>query len=281
MRSTQSVVAVTLGLSLLAAPRAPAQDPPPGPPKILSIYREVVKPGKGAAHEKNEAAWAAAYAKATAPINYIAMTSVTGPAEAWFVEGRSDFSSIEKADQFIESNAALQAEVGAIAARDGELLDSSSHILAVLRDDLGYGSPVPIPKMRYFSVTTIRVKPGYGNEFATGSKVLKEAHEKAKLDERWAVYEVISGAPGGTFLVFQPMKSLAEMDAYREMHGKAFQDAMGEDNRARMRELTREAVASQTSQVFQLNPRMSAAAKEFVAGDPEFWTVKPAEAKKK
>jgi hypothetical protein len=281
MRRTASIVAAVIGTSLLAAPLLMAQAEPPGPPPFLSIYREVMKPGKAAAHEKNEATWAAAFAKASAPVNYIAMTSVTGPDEAWFLEGRDNIASIEKADQFIAGNPALEAEVGGIAARDGELVASSSHMLALLRKDLSYQANVAVPKMRYFSVTTIRVKPGYTSDFVANRKLLNEAHEKAKMDEHWAVYEVVSGAPGGTFLVFQPMKSLAEMDGFRDMHGKAYQDAMGEDNRTRTRDLTREATQSTINQVFRLNPKMSVPSKEFAAGDAEFWTPKPAEAAKK
>jgi hypothetical protein len=273
-----SVVSAGLGLALFGAPLVTAQMEPPA---VLSIYREVVKPGKGAAHEKNESAWAGAFSKAGAPVHYIGMTSVTGPDEAWFLEGRQDIASIEKQTQFVEGNPMLEAEVGAIAAREGDIVSNSSHMLAVLRKDLSYGSGVDLPKMRYMSVTTVRVKPGYNGDFEASRKLLNEAHEKAKMDESWAVFQVISGAPGGTFIIFQPMKSLAEMDGFREMHGKAYQDALGEEGRARTRDLSREALQSTTNQVFAFNPKMSAASKEFMAGDPAFWTPKPDETKKK
>jgi hypothetical protein len=281
MRRTASIVAAVIGTSLLAAPLLMAQAEPPGPPPILSIYREVMKPGKGAAHEKNEAAWAGAYSRTSAPINYIAMTSVTGPDEAWFLEGRDNFATVEKGNQFVEGNPALEAEIEAIAARDGELVSSSSHMLAVLRKDLSYRAGAAIPTMRYFTVTTIRVKPGYANDFAAHRKLINEAHDKAKMDERWAIYEVISGAPGGTFLVFQPMKSLAEMDGFRELHGKEYEDALGEEGRTRVRDLSRDAIQSTTNQVFRFNPKMSTVSREFAGKDPAFWTPKPAEPIKK
>ncbi len=52
------------------------------PPKVLQILREGVKPGKGVAHEKIEAAWPHTFASARSPTHYIAMKSVTGPSEA-------------------------------------------------------------------------------------------------------------------------------------------------------------------------------------------------------
>ena len=50
-----------------------------GPPKVLLIMREMVKVGKGSAHEKNEAAFAKAFAAVKAPDRYLAVTSFTSP----------------------------------------------------------------------------------------------------------------------------------------------------------------------------------------------------------
>ncbi|MEO7136682.1 MAG: hypothetical protein ABI037_03100 [Gemmatimonadales bacterium] len=51
---------------------------PEGRPKVLLIFREQVKPGKDSAHEKVEAGWPRAFAKAKWPTNYLAMTTMTG-----------------------------------------------------------------------------------------------------------------------------------------------------------------------------------------------------------
>ena len=283
MRRTVALAVAGVGFLWQGVVPVLAQSEPPKPPPILSIYREQVKPGKGGAHEKNELAWVQALAKAKAPAHYIAMTSVTGPDEAWFIEARDSFASVQKDQEAIMGNAALSAEIDAITARDGELLTASSHMLAVRRDDLGYRvGGRDIAKMRYVAATTIHVKPGYERDFVAFRKVVNEAHEKANMDEQWSAWEVISGAPSGTFLIFQPLASMAEMDGYRDMHGKEYQETMGEDNRARMRDLTREAIQSSTNQVFAFNPKMSHVTAEFAARDPEFWTPKPAaETKKK
>ena len=73
-----------IGVLLCGAAQALAQatgSMPPGPPKVLQIFREDVKVGKGAAHEKLEAAYAQAFKKAKWPTTYLAMSSVTGPGE--------------------------------------------------------------------------------------------------------------------------------------------------------------------------------------------------------
>ena len=272
--SALAVVVVLAGV----AP-ALAQEAPP-PPKVLQIFREQVKPGKSAAHEKVEAGWPRAFARVSFPDHYLAMTSVSGSSEAWFMTAFESFAAFEKSGDMIEKNPTLKAETEALAAQDGELLTGGTSILAVHRDDLSYRPNVHMPKMRFMSVTTTHLNPGRGQDFAAFRKIVNEAHTKANMDEHWAVYEVVSGAPSGTYLIFQPMTSMADFDAYAQMHGKAYQDALGEENRTRIRDLQGAAVNSSSSQAFAFSQKMSYVSKEFAAGDPDYWTPKPAVAAK-
>ena len=277
----KTLMTIPMGLAALSlATTAVPQEQPPSPPKILSIYREQVKPGKAGAHEKTETAWAQAFAKANTPVHYIAMTSVTGSSEAWFLQGRENFASIQAEEEAMDANAAAGAELEAIAARDGELLEGSSHVVAIYREDLSYNADRSIPKMRFFDVLTMRVKPGHANDFEAATRLIADSHEKMKMDEHWAVFQVVSGAPDGTFLIFEALESLSEWDKLFEMHGKKFREGFGEDNWSRLRDLTREAVEYSKDQVFRLNPMMSVPSAEFVAADP-FWAPKPAPASKK
>src|SRR5689334_21948349 len=76
-------------------------------PKMIQIYREMVKPGRGPAHEKVEAGWPRAYKSSKNSAHYLAMTSVTGPNEAWFVSGYDSYEAMEKQSKAEESDAAL------------------------------------------------------------------------------------------------------------------------------------------------------------------------------
>jgi hypothetical protein len=81
-------------LCLASAPAvAAAQEAAPNmsPPKVLQIFVESVKPGKGAAHEKVETGWPAAFRKAKWPSHYLAMTSMSGPGEAWYLGGYESY----------------------------------------------------------------------------------------------------------------------------------------------------------------------------------------------
>ena len=68
------------------------------PPQLLRIYREEIKPGRNAAHEKVEMAYVRAFSK-TKYVNYLAMESLSGPNEAWFIEPHPSYASIESAIQ--------------------------------------------------------------------------------------------------------------------------------------------------------------------------------------
>ena len=80
----------TLSLTLLAlvagsAATALAQGMPTTQPKFMHVFREQIKPGRSGEHAKWEAGWPAAYEKAKSPYHYIALQSITGPSEVWYV----------------------------------------------------------------------------------------------------------------------------------------------------------------------------------------------------
>lgn len=268
-------------LYIHGAVQASGQTPAPeGPPKIILIYREELKPGKGAMHEKVEADYVQAFARSKTPINYLAMTSASGPSEAWFVEAHDSFAEIENWGKEVDKRPALSAELKQLDQRDGELRSNQRIIVATYREELSYRAGVNIPQMRYFNITTIRVRPGHEQDFTEARKIVNAAHEKANMDEHWAVFQVVSGAPSGTYLIFLPMKSMKELDVAQEIHGKPYQDALGEDNQKKLRELASAGFLSSETSLFAFSPKMSHVPKDFAAADPDFWTPKPKPAPK-
>ena len=81
-------------LTIAAFGSAPAQEQSSGtmsPPKILTITREFVRPGKaGAIHDKTETAFVQAMAHAKWPTHYFGMNSLTGKSRSLFFTGRSE-----------------------------------------------------------------------------------------------------------------------------------------------------------------------------------------------
>src|ERR1700693_2302328 len=83
-RISISVFAIALAFSGFS--RLMAQQPP----KMIRIFREEIKQGKDAAHEKVEAAYVRAFSKVNY-VNYFALVPLTGPNETWFVEAHDSY----------------------------------------------------------------------------------------------------------------------------------------------------------------------------------------------
>jgi hypothetical protein len=277
MKRTAVRVCACIGLAALAASPAFAQPAPAGNPlpKVLGIYREEVRPGRAPAHAANEAAWAAALAKGQAASHWLAMTSMAGPTEAWFLTAYDSWADVQKEQDALAANAAMAAEDDKYQALDGELLNRTSRIMAAFRPAISYQPEVNLPQMRYMAVDVVRVKPGKLREFFESWRATVDAHKTAKMDEHWAVYQVSAGQPDGTFFFMYAMKSLEELDKAGPMHSDApYRDAVGEAGRIRMNEMQTSAIDSSQRLVFALNPNMSLLEKAWAEADP-FWTPKP------
>lgn len=245
------------------------------PPKVLQLFREEVKPYMNAAHEKSEAGWPKALAKVKSPYYWLGLTSMSGPSEAWFLNGYDSFAAIEQAQRFGENNPAFLAEIEQLSQQDKHLINGARGIIASFDEELSYRPAVNLAQIRYFWVETFRIRPGHYAEFAEYRRIINAAHEKANIDEHWAVYYVDAGLPQGTVLIFHPMKSLKEVDQAPGMHGKAYADALGAENQKKMNELQAAYTLSAESNYFAINPKMSYVAKELAAADPAFWNPKP------
>ncbi|MBI3670743.1 MAG: hypothetical protein HY237_13295 [Acidobacteria bacterium] len=262
-----------LCLFLSGAVQALAQTPAPGaPPKVLTIFREEVKVGKGAVHEKFETNFVKASAKAKWPTHYLAITSMSGSSEAWYITPFDSFAAWEKDQKATEKNAAFTAELEKLAEQDAAFINNGRSIVAIYREDLSYhADTMGVSKARYLEVETVRVRLGRSAEFVEMEKISIAAHDKANIGEHWACYQVVEGAPAGTYLFFSAMKSLAEADVD---HGKAVNEAMGEENVKKRRKFAAEGIQFVESNLFALSPKMSYVSKEWAAADPDFWTPK-------
>ena len=131
-------------------------------PPVLRIFREEIKQGKSAAHEKTEASFVKMLTKHKYPNYSLACDVVAGPSEAWFFEGHDSFKSVENAEMMVEKNPAIRADFSLLDATDGELRVNSSTMLAVFRDDLSYRAvqfATELGKTRYFTMSIVRARP--------------------------------------------------------------------------------------------------------------------------
>jgi len=262
---------VFLSTTLQAAAQQPA---PMGPPKVLSIFREEIKAGRGAAHEKLETGYVRAFQKAKWPVNYLAMTIVAGGTDEWFVSAYDSFAAMEKDRQDTQKNAQLTADFERLDGMDAEFRTGQRSIICVLNEALTYGGNFDVSQMRYFSVTTVRVRPGHDQEYQEARRLIAEAVKKANPNAHSVLYSVTAGMPGGTYLIFTPRKSLAELDPNPAV-GRAVQEALGEENATKRQKLLADSVISTETSIYAFSPRMSYVSKEWVKTGGEYWAPKP------
>jgi hypothetical protein len=100
---TASALVLVTGLGVAAAQQEM------GPPKVLVMQREFLKPGKGGpTHERSESAFVRAMTAAKWPTHYVGLDSMSGQPRSLFLIGYPSFAAWEKDNQAMEKNTTLQ-----------------------------------------------------------------------------------------------------------------------------------------------------------------------------
>ena len=264
-----------------AAAQNDADSASSAPPPVVQLFREEVKPGKGSLHAKTEAAFVAAYRKANLKYYYLGTTAMSGPSDAWFFSAYSSMEDVEKANQAFEANKAVQAELNRAMVADGDLLTGVRSTYLFYNPELSYRPNFNLGEYKYFMVDTYRIKLGHYEKFAEMRKAVNAAHEKANIDEHMLVYNVGLGAPAGTVMVFEPMKSLKEWDEGGKTHGKgsAYYEAVGDAGRKMFAEFAREDEQFFVRDFLAFSPGMSFVSEKVIAANPSYWKPKTEMAK--
>jgi len=263
-----------LSVLLLAfASTALAQSLPTSQPNILQIFREEVKIGHGADHVKVEAGWPAAFEKAKSPYTYIALVSMTGPPEAWFI---SPFESHEAMADSLkrEDEPTLAAELARLQKADAEHITTGRSILAMARKDLSRGAFPETAKQRFYEVTIFRVRPGHERGFEAAAKAYGAAAGRGAPETSYRVYEVMAGMPSPTYLVFSSVTSYGAFDKGMA-DGAATMKAATEEEMNVLQKFSAEGLINSENIRFRLDPVMSYVPKDVRAQDPAFWMPKP------
>jgi hypothetical protein len=279
VRNLFSGCALLLPLAAALSPILNAQTAPEdGPPNVLVIHREYLKPGKGGQlHERSESAFVHAFADAKSPYHYFALDSLSGPSRSLFLFGYNTFADWEKETAAIRSNPALGAKVDQASLNDGDLLMGYDAGAMTLRPDLSLNKG-SIDGARYFEIIAFVVKPGHSHDFEELAKIYIDTYRKVDPQAHWDTFEVMYGSPvptnagGEVFLVFNLMKSLAETDKSIQNSDK-FASELGASGMQKVSELTAASVQLSTTNLFAINPRESNPPTEWIKKDPGFWKV--------
>jgi len=250
-----------------------SQDLPKTQPKLITIWREEVKLGRSAEHAKNEAGFPAAFEKAKSPDYYLAMTSLTGPSEAWYVIPAESHAALAASMKRDDKDPVLSAELGRLDLADAEYISGLRKIQAQARPDLSVGTFPDLSKARFFAITIYRVRPGHDAQFEAAAKAYGAARMRVAPKHGYRVYQVIAGMPTPTFLAFSSVEDYAEFDGTTAAHQDTLKALTAEEQALRQKFQTEGVISSEMNR-FKLDPVQSYVSKETRAKDPEFWSPK-------
>ena len=264
-------------LALLCVPGsvfAQATGLPTSQPSLITIVREEVKVGRVAEHARIEAGWPAAFERAKSPDYYLAMVSMTGTSEAWYIIPAANHAAIGESMKRDDANAVLSAELARLSRADAEVVNNVRTIQAVARPDLSMGAYPNLARQRFWEITTFRVRPGHEAEFDAAAKAYASAAARSAPSTTFRVYEVIAGMLTPTYIVFSSVENYAQFD---QMMANGMQTMQGAtvDERNALQKFSTDAQLNAETNRFRLDPKQSYVSRETRATDPAFWGPQP------
>lgn len=243
-------------------------------PALLQIYRDPVKPSKMVEYSRIEGEAAQACARAsTWP--YLAIQSITGPQEVWFISAFDSYAAMEHSAQPFARNAALSGELNRLLEAKANLVTEPRAVFAHYRDDLSSNSGLILPRTRFLTVTAVTVRPGHEREYEEIQRTLKSVRQRAGTAENRVVYQVVSGMPKNIYFIFSAHHSLQNAGIALDPAVDDYAAEVDDSTRNRLDDYTRVSVQSSETWLFSISPAMSNPAGEWIADDPEFWKSSP------
>jgi hypothetical protein len=196
------VLSIGLAMQLSASAR---------PPQILQIYRDFLKPGTDAAYREIEDDAARVCVRLNCPNPYLAIQSLTGPTEVWYLNGYRSAAHETAVVEGYQRNAPLMAALEHIPKRKAGLILPALNTRTTFREDLTRGSPWRIGEGRFLVITVTKSRrkvQGTVFEAEDGTRfIIKWAQSREEAD---ASAEV-AGADTRVFAV-RPSMSMPAQD---------------------------------------------------------------------
>jgi hypothetical protein len=269
------VIPVLLGLAIASAGSAfTAAQQSQAPPKVLTLAREFLKPGKaGDIHDRSESRFVAAMAAAKWPTRYVALNSLSGKTRALYLTGYDSFDAWQKDTDATMKNTAFASTLDRIEASDGDLLSDFDQAVLYYEPDQSLRSSGDLTNIRYLEFSVFKIKPGHNKEWDEVVKMVIAAHLKANDSANWGTYSLAYGGSGDEYIFISGDKTLADIDTgFAE--NKKFVEAMGEDGMKKLGELAAACIDSSDNELFSINPKQSYPVDAWVKGNPDFWKPK-------
>lgn len=229
--------------------------------------------GRNDDHSRFESGWPAALEKAKSPDYYLAMTSLTGPNEAWFVTPWESHAAVAESMKREDKDPVLSAEMARLSLGDAEYTSSARTIHARARPELSSGVFPDLGKARFFHITIWRVRFGHQRQFEEAARAYAAAWMRANPKEGYQFYEVIAGMPTATYLTIASLENYGGLDQ-TEAADQTTWKAMTPEETGVLQKAASEAVISSEPNNYKVDPQMSYIPRETREKDPEFWMNK-------
>jgi hypothetical protein len=271
MNATMRIALLTLVCGVSAGAAAQGQGLPTSQPSMITVIREQVKVGRAAEHARIEAGWPALYGRASSPDYYLAMTSLTGAPEAWYVIPSANNAAY---GEMMKRDMGQRDELDRLSRADAEVLDGMRTIQAMARPDLSMGAYPDLAKQRFWEITIARVRPGREQDFDAAAKAYGSAAKRSAPNSQFRVYQVIAGMPTPTYIIFSSVSNYADFDQMFADGMKAMGAATA-DEMAALQKFSTDATISWETNRYRLDPSQSYVSREVRASDPSFWGAMP------
>ncbi|MGA2991090.1 MAG: hypothetical protein ABSD88_11505 [Candidatus Korobacteraceae bacterium] len=264
-----------LFLALAGSLAAYAQTPAVPPPNILNIETVTIKPYENGHYDKVVSEYPALSRQFKDPTHFLAMEALTGSPRAIYLSGYDSYEALQKNEEWLLGNAAIDAKVESLEARVAPYISEVNHTIWHYRPDLSNNvAGADIPHSRYWEVIIFHMRSGHGDQFGELTKIYRDANLKIGQNIPWATYEGLMSVTEA-YLVLVPMTSLKDRDTGLA-HKKDFGAALGDEGRDRMNKLSERSVASVEDNIWMVNPDWSYVEKSWIEADPQFWGLDPA-----
>jgi hypothetical protein len=230
-------------LTLLASIPLFAQDPQ------IFVYREQIRPGKLAKYMQVEEDAARFCAKAPCPNPYLALTSMTGPNEAWWINGFDTAETFEKIQQAYAASAEITQYLNTVDGNKADLAFGATRLLARFHPEMSFYSTPVAP--RYFTVSIVQVRLKNVAAFRELRSRFKQTLERVGKPQ-W-VYQVTSGTDDVTFIVMTPARTMQDVQTMPVTDDSA------------------DIIAHSETRLYAVSPALSMPAESWMEADPDFW----------
>jgi hypothetical protein len=200
-------------------------------------------------------------------VDVVGMSAISGPSEHWLIELHDSFASLEDLDKAL--GAVDPRAASAVPQASDGILPPYKSLIAIYRPALSYRPDQAIqifPKMRYMDAVMCRIRPGTEADFVKLAKLRAFGLDSINLDRPEVAYQVISGAPSGTYVFLSPLPSLRFLD-----DGRPFTPAYAEGAEATARKMAADTELVREHLWFRIEPQSSYVSERFASSDSAFW----------